>query len=139
MYVGNVMLLILNLPLIPLWVKLLRVPYALLGPAILVICVVAAYGVRSNVFDVWVMFAFGLIGYAMRVLRFPTIPLVIALILGDKLENALRQSLVISDGSLLVFVTRPIAASFIALAVIATSWSLYLRYRRSPLLRSVGE
>jgi putative tricarboxylic transport membrane protein len=139
MYVGNVMLLVLNLPLIPLWVKLLRIPYALLGPAILVICVVAAYGVRSSVFDVWVMFAFGLIGFAMRMLRFPTIPLVIALILGDKLENALRQSLVMSDGSLLVFVTRPIAACFIALAVVATLWSLYVRYRRSPWLRSVAE
>lgn len=129
MYVGNVMLLILNLPLIPLWVKLLRVPYPLLGPLILVICVIAAYGVRSNLFDIWVMLGFGVIGYVMRKLRFPTIPLILALILGDKLENALRQSLTISDGSLLIFITRPIAAGFLGLAMAATLWSLYMRYR----------
>ena len=139
MYVGNVMLLILNLPLIPLWVKLLKVPYPLLGPLILVICVIAAYGVRSNPFDVWVMLGFGVVGYLMRKLRFPTIPLIIALILGDKLENALRQSLTISDGSLLIFVSRPIAGGFIALAVIATAWSFYMRYRGRDALVRLGE
>jgi putative tricarboxylic transport membrane protein len=139
MYVGNVVLLMLNLPLIPLWVKLLKVPYPLLGPLILVICVVAAYGVRNNVFDIWVMLGFGVVGYLMRKLRFPAIPLIIALILGDKLENALRQSLTISDGSMLVFITRPIAAGFIALAVIATAWSLYTRLRSRSLIARLAE
>ncbi len=136
MYIGNAMLLVLNLPLIPLWVRLLKVPYSLLGPFILVICVIAAYGVRSNVFDVWVMLAFGAVGYFMRKLRFPTIPLIIALILGDKLENALRQSLTLADGSLAIFVTRPIAATFLALAVAGVAWSLYARYR-SRVVREV--
>jgi putative tricarboxylic transport membrane protein len=139
MYIGNVMLLVLNLPLIPLWVRLLKVPYSLLGPFILVICVVAAYGVRSNIFDVWVMLAFGAVGYCMRKLGFPTIPLIIALILGDKMENALRQSLTMSDGSLMVFVTRPIAAAFLVLAAAGVAWSLYARYRSRALREVLAE
>jgi putative tricarboxylic transport membrane protein len=139
MYIGNAMLLVLNLPLIPLWVKVLKVPYALLGPFILVVCVIAAYGVRSNVFDVWVMLAFGAIGYFMRKLRFPVIPLVIALILGDKMENALRQSLTLADGSLAIFVTRPIAAAFLLLAFAGVAWSLYARYKSRLLREALAE
>jgi putative tricarboxylic transport membrane protein len=139
LYVGNVMLLVLNLPLIPLWVKVLKVPYALLGPFILVVCVIAAYGVRSNVFDVWVMLAFGAVGYFMRKLRFPMIPLVIALILGDKMENALRQSLTLADGSLAIFVTRPIAATFLLVAVAGVAWSLYARHKSRLLREALAE
>ncbi|MEI8189031.1 MAG: tripartite tricarboxylate transporter permease [candidate division NC10 bacterium] len=130
MYIGNVMLLVLNLPLIPLWVSLLKIPYPLLGPAILVICVIAAYGVRNSLFDVWIMLAFGFLGYIMRKLEFPAIPLIIALILGDRLENALRQSLSMSRGSLAVFVTRPIAVGFLLLATASIGYSLYYRYRK---------
>jgi putative tricarboxylic transport membrane protein len=129
MYIGNAMLLVLNLPLIPLWVSFLRIPYPLLGPAIIVICVIAAYGVRNSLFDVWIMLGFGLLGYAMRKLKFPAIPLIIALILGDRLENALRQSLTLSRGSLLVFVASPIAVAFLAAAAVSIGLSLYYRYR----------
>ena len=129
MYVGNVMLLVLNLPLIPLWVSFLRIPYPLLGPAIIVICVIAAYGVRNSLFDVWIMLGFGLLGYAMRKLEFPAIPLIIALILGDRLENALRQSLTLSRGSLVVFVESPIALGFLATAAVSIGFSLYYRYQ----------
>lgn len=127
MYIGNCMLLVLNLPLIPLWVRLLKIPYVALGPLILVICVIAAYGTRSNIFDVWVMLAFGLIGYLMRIAGFPTVPLIIAVILGDKVENALRQSLTISDGSLGIFIERPIAAIFLALTVLSIAFALWTR------------
>jgi putative tricarboxylic transport membrane protein len=130
MYVGNVMLLVLNLPLIPLWVNLLKIPYPLLAPAILVICVIAAYGVRNSLFDVWIMLAFGFLGYVMRKLEFPAIPLIIALILGDRLENALRQSLTLSRGSLLVLLTRPIAAGFLVIAIASVGYSLYYQYQR---------
>jgi len=130
MYIGNVMLLVLNLPLIPLWVSFLKIPYPLLGPGILVICIIAAYGVRNNMFDVWVMLAFGFLGYVMRKLDFPAIPLIIALILGDRLENALRQSLTMSRGSFLVFLTKPIALGFLLVAAASVIYSLYYRYRR---------
>jgi putative tricarboxylic transport membrane protein len=131
MYIGNVMLLVLNLPLIPMWVRLLRVPYPVLGPTILVICVIAGYGVRNSLFDVWIMFAFGLLGFLMRKLEFPAIPLIIALILGDRLENALRQSLTMATGSALIFVTSPIALGFLLVAAGSVSYSLYYRYRGS--------
>jgi len=133
MYIGNVMLLVLNLPLIPLWIKLLKVPYPLLAPIILTICVISAYGVRNNIFDIWVMLGFGVIGYLMRKFEFPTVPLIISLILGDKLENALRQSLTLSDGSLMIFISRPITLIFILLAITATSLSLYSRFKGKNL------
>jgi putative tricarboxylic transport membrane protein len=135
MYIGNCMLLVLNLPLIPLWVRMLKIPYPVLGPLILVICVIAAYGTRNNLFDVWVMLAFGLIGYLMRITGFPTVPLIIAVILGDKVENALRQSLTISDGRLGIFIERPIAATFLVFTVLSIAFTLWTRLiakRTSP-------
>ena len=131
MYIGNVMLLVLNLPLIPLWVSVLKIPYPLLGPAILAICVLSAYGIRNSMFDVWVMLAFGFIGYLMQKLNFPAIPLIIALILADRAETAFRQSMTLSDGSLLIFLTRPIAAVFFVVAGISLTYSLYLRGRKA--------
>lgn len=127
MYVGNVMLLVLNLPLIPVWVQLLRIPYPLLGPSILALCFIGTYSVRNSMFDVWVMFAFGVLGYLMRKLEFPAIPMVIALILADRAESAFRQSLVISDGHLMVFLTRPIAAVFLVAAVASAMLALHTR------------
>ena len=129
MYIGNVMLLVLNLPLIPLWVSVLKVPYPLLGPAILAICILSAYGIRNSMFDVWVMLAFGFVGYLMQKLSFPAIPLIIALILADRAETAFRQSMTISDGSLLIFFARPISAVFLAMAGISIAYSLYARRR----------
>jgi len=130
MYIGNVMCLVLNLPLIPLWVSFLKIPYPLLGSSIIVICVIAAYGVRNSMFDVWIMLAFGFLGYLMRKLEFPAIPLIIALILGDRVENSLRQSLTMSRGSFLIFLTRPIALGFLLMAAASVIYSLYYRYRR---------
>jgi putative tricarboxylic transport membrane protein len=129
MYIGNVMLLVLNLPLIPLWVSVLKIPYPLLGPSILAICVLSAYGIRNSMFDVWVMLAFGFIGYLMQKLEFPAIPLIIALILADRAETAFRQSMTLSDGSLAIFLSRPIAASFLVLAAASVGYSLYGRSR----------
>jgi putative tricarboxylic transport membrane protein len=130
MYVGNVMLLVLNLPLIPVWVQLLKIPYSLLAAAILVICALAAYGVRNSMFDVWLMLVFGALGYAMRELDFPIVPLIISMILGDKLESALRQSLTISDGSFRVFVENPISATFLVLTIVSIALAVYGRGNR---------
>jgi putative tricarboxylic transport membrane protein len=129
MYVGNVILLVLNLPLVGLWTKLLRVPYPYLAPGILVLCLLGAYGIRNSFFDVAVAFAMGLVGYAMRKLDYPTAPVVLALILSPMLEDSLRQSLTISKGSVEIFVTRPISLVLLVLAVVSVILSLVSRRR----------
>jgi putative tricarboxylic transport membrane protein len=118
MYIGNLMLLILNLPLIGLWVKLLRVPYSLLAPLILVFVLIGAYSVNNSAFDVGITIAFGFFGYVMRKFEFEPAPLVLAMILGPQLEASLRRSLIYSRGDLLVFFERPIAATLMALALL---------------------
>jgi putative tricarboxylic transport membrane protein len=118
MYIGNIMLLVLNLPLIGLWVKLLRVPYPLLAPLILVFVIIGAYSVNNSVFDVGITIAFGFFGYLMRKFDFEPAPLVLAMILGPQLEASLRRSLIYSRGDLGIFFQRPIAATLMALALL---------------------
>jgi putative tricarboxylic transport membrane protein len=118
MYLGNVMLLVLNLPLIGLWVKMLQVPYPLLAPFIVVFVVVGAFSVNNSVFDVGVAVAFGLLGYVLRRFDFEPAPLVLAMILGPQLEASLRRALIYSRGDFAVFVERPIAATLLALAAL---------------------
>ena len=110
MYLGNVMLVILNLPMIALWVQILRVPYKFLMPLIMLFCLVGVYSTNFNVFDVFVMIFFGMIGYLMNKFQYEPAPFVMGLVLCPIFENAFRQSLSLSDGSLLVFFSRPIAA-----------------------------
>ena len=122
MYIGNVLLVILNMPLIGIWVSLLRVPYKILMPLIITISSVGIYATENNTFDMWIMLAFGILGYFMRKFDFPAAPVVLALVLGPMVEKSLRQSLSISHGSLAIFFNRPIAAvllfiSFISLFV----------------------
>ena len=116
--VGNVMLLILNLPLIPMWVAVLKIPYSILFALILGFAVVGAYSVDSSAFGVGVMMAFGLLGYIFRKLDMPLAPFALTLILGPMMEKALRQSLEMSGGELSVFYTRPLTAALLAIAVI---------------------
>jgi putative tricarboxylic transport membrane protein len=118
MYIGNIMLLVLNLPLIGLWVKLLKVPYPLLAPLILVFVLIGAYSVNNSSFDVGVTIAFGVLGYLLRKFDFEPAPLVLAMILGPQLEASLRRSLIYSRGDLLIFFERPIAAALLALALL---------------------
>ena len=118
MYVGNVMLLVLNLPLIPLWVKVLKIPYSYLSAMILLFCLIGAYSLNNNPSDVIVMILFGTLGYILREFRFELPPLVLAFVLGPMLEPAFRTSLIISKGSLGIFVTRPISALFLLVAFI---------------------
>jgi putative tricarboxylic transport membrane protein len=107
----------LNLPLISMWVSLLRVPYKLLMPLIMIISAVGVYATDNNVFDVWIMFAFGVIGYAMRKLDFHPAPAVLGLVLGPMVERSLRQSLTMSHGSLAIFWGSPISTVLIVLAL----------------------
>lgn len=123
MYIGNCMLLVLNLPLIPVWVQILKIPYSYLFPAILIFCVIGSYTLNNNIGDVIVMFVFGIVGYLMKRFDFEAAPLVLALILGPLLEDNLRQALLISKGSFMIFLNRPISASFmiVSLLILASS------------------
>jgi putative tricarboxylic transport membrane protein len=116
MYVGNVMLLVLNLPLIGLWVQLLRVPYGILFPLILMFCVIGVYSESGNVWDIVVMLAFGALGYVMRKFAYEPAPMVLAFVLGRMAEESIRQSLLMSHGSFEILLTRPLATTFLALA-----------------------
>jgi len=116
MYIGNFMLLGLNLPLIGFWVRLLRVPYHFLVVVVVIICVIGAYSVKNAVFDVGTMVAFGVMGYLMRKGGFPPAPLILAMILGPILERSLQQSLISSGGDPSIFIEKPISASLLGVA-----------------------
>ncbi len=117
MYVGNAILLALNLPLIPLWVRLLKIPYGILFPLILLFCLIGVYTVNNNAFEVLIMLIFGAVGYLMRKAGFEPAPLVFAMVIGPIMEMALRQSLLQSRGTFAIFFTRPISAVLIVVAV----------------------
>ncbi|MCX5912877.1 MAG: tripartite tricarboxylate transporter permease [Deltaproteobacteria bacterium] len=117
MYLGNAMLLVLNLPLIGLWVRLLKIPYSILFPLILLFCLIGAYSVNNNSEEVVIMILFGVIGYLMRKFDYEAAPLIFALVLSPLFENALRQSLLMSNGSFTIFFTRPISLSFMVIGI----------------------
>jgi putative tricarboxylic transport membrane protein len=138
MYIGNVMLVILNIAFIPVFVRALRIPYSILMALIIVFCITGAYAANNRVWDVGVMLAFGVLGYLMRKLDYSAAALTLALVLGPLAERALRQSLIISDAGVLIFFQRPIAAVLICLAILAVLiptargvWAL-ARPRRVP-------
>jgi len=118
MYVGNVMLLILNVPLIGIWVKILKIPYPILFPLILLFCLIGVYSVNNNVYEVVIMILFGVVGYLMKKFAYEGAPLILAFVLSPLLENALRQSLIMSGGDFTVFFTRPISL-FLFLAAVS--------------------
>ncbi len=118
MYIGNVMLLVLNLPLIGIWVRLLKVPYNVLFPLILLFTIIGVYASSNNVFDIYVMLFFGVFGYVIRKFGFESTPMVLAFVLGPLLENNLRKALIISGGELSTFVLRPISGVCLLLALL---------------------
>jgi len=118
MYLGNIALLVMNLPMVPFFAKLLNTPYKVLYPAILLISVVGVYSVNFSIFDVGLLVVFGLLGYVMRKLDIPPAPLVLAFVLGPIAENSIRQSLLLSDNSPVIYLQRPISATLIGLAVV---------------------
>ena len=136
MYVGNIMLLVLNLPLIGLWVQLLRVPYAILFPLILFICLIGAYVINNSVVDVAMMLLFGVVGYLMRKFEYEPAPLVLAYVLTPLLENALRQSLILSGGSFGIFMVRPISAGclIVAAGLLGSSLLPMIRQKREKIV-----
>jgi putative tricarboxylic transport membrane protein len=117
MYTGNVIGVLIVLAFVPFFAAILRIPFAILTPLIVVICAIGSYAVHNSMIDIWYMLIFGVIGYVFKKLDYPLAPLVLALVLGDMAENALRQSLIMSQGSLAIFFVRPISGLISAVAV----------------------
>ena len=117
MYTGNVIGVLVVLAFVPFFAAILRIPFAILTPLIVVICAIGSYAVHNSMIDIWYMLIFGVIGYVFKKLDYPLAPLVLALVLGDMAENALRQSLIMSQGSLAIFFTRPISGVINAVAI----------------------
>ncbi|MDN3563843.1 tripartite tricarboxylate transporter permease [Paeniroseomonas aquatica] len=130
MWIGNVMLLVINLPMIGMWVKLLQVPYKFLYPAILVFCSIGAYSVNNNVFDVYSTVLFAVFGYMCNKLKLEPAPLLIGFVLGPMMEEHLRRAMLLSRGDVMVFLERPISASMLAIGALAMAAMLLPNLRK---------
>jgi putative tricarboxylic transport membrane protein len=132
MYIGNVMLVLLNLPLIGIWVRLLSVPYRVLFPIILLFCLIGAYSLNNDVWEVIIMVFFGIVGYLMRKFKYEAAPFVFALVLSPMFENSLRQSLLMSEGSFSIFFTRPISCLLMVAGIVLFSIAALPWLKRKP-------
>ena len=130
MYVGNAMLLVLNLPLIGMWVRILKVPYPILFPLILLFCLIGCYSLNNSVTEVIIMVLFGLIGYTFKKFQYEGPPLVLALVLGPMMENSLRQALLMSGGSPVIFFSRPISAALMGTAILLLVFPLIPKFQK---------
>lgn len=127
MYLGNVLAVVLVLATVPLFASILRVPFAIIGPAIIVICFIGAYTVGSRPFDLWLALGFGILGYIFKKLDYPIAPLILAMVIGDKAEDAFRQSLIMSKGSLAIFWSNPLVSTLMGLGIMLLLWPLAAR------------
>jgi len=144
MYVGNLMLLALNLPLVGIFVNLLRIPYAYLYPLIIMFCVIGVYEVNHSVVDVWIMLIMGVVGYGLKKFAFDPAPLVLGLVIAPIFEMSLRQALIMSDGAWMIFLQRPVAAVLLAISagLLVLSAATYMARRRdwrAKLAAEAGE
>jgi putative tricarboxylic transport membrane protein len=122
MYLGNIVGLIIVLTTVPWWAAILRIPFAIIAPVIVVICAIGAYTVHNNMFDVVMMLVFGVVGYVFKKLKYPLAPLVLALVLGDMAETAFRQSMLLSAGNVGIFWSNPLVGSIVTLALVILCW-----------------
>lgn len=141
MYVGNVMLLILNLPLIGIWVKVLSIPYRILFPLILLFCLIGIYSINNNTEDIMAMIFFGVLGYLFRKLSFNMAPLILALVLGPIFEYSFCQSLRISEGNVWIFWQRPISATLLTISAVSLLFPLvpYFRKKKFEMEKAVDD
>ena len=130
MYIGNLMLLILSVPLVGLFIQILRVRLTILGPIAIIVTMLGTYSINNNVFDMWIALAAGIVGYFMMKGGFEPGPLVLAFLLGSLLENSFRTSLAISDGDLSVFVARPVSGTLFALILVAVAAAVFGHFRK---------
>jgi putative tricarboxylic transport membrane protein len=130
-WIGNIFLVVLNIPLIGMWIRLLQIPYPLLFPGIILFTCIGVYSTQNNIFDIWTLLIFGLVGYGMMLLRLEPVPLLLGFILGEPFEENFRRALLLSRGDFSVFITHPISAAALALATGVLAWSLlaYVRKR----------
>ncbi|MFM1991406.1 MAG: hypothetical protein RJA99_4363 [Pseudomonadota bacterium] len=141
MYLGNLVGLIVVLTTVPWWAAILRIPFAVIAPVIIVICAIGAYTVHSSMFDVVLMVVFGVVGYLFKKLKYPLAPLVLALVLGDMAEASFRQSMLLSEGSLSIFFANPLVGTLTTLALTMLVWPLVGRVKAmmaGPAAGSVG-
>jgi putative tricarboxylic transport membrane protein len=129
MYIGNMMLLILNLPLIPMWVQVLKIPYSYLFSFILLFVCIGTYSLNNSVADIFITIAFGIIGYFFKLFGYEAAPFVLGFVLGPLLETALKRSLILSDGSFMIFLNRPISAFFLIVIGVITILPILIRKR----------
>jgi putative tricarboxylic transport membrane protein len=139
MYIGNAMLLLLNLPLIRIWVSILKIPYAFLFSSIILFCLIGAYTINNGVADMYLMILFGIVGYLMRKFDYDPVPLILALVLGPMLENAFRRSMLLSDGSVLIFFARPISGVLLSLALVMLISPVFMKKRLGEEMIHEGE
>jgi putative tricarboxylic transport membrane protein len=122
MYVGNIVGLIVVLTTVPWWAAILRIPFSIIGPVIIVICAIGAYTVNNSMFDVVMMLVFGVMGYLFKKLKYPLAPMVLALVLGDMAESSFRQAMLLSQGSMGIFWSNPLVGSIVTMALVLLLW-----------------
>jgi putative tricarboxylic transport membrane protein len=130
MYLGNVLLLILNLPLIGIWVQVLKVPYRILFPLILLFCLIGTYTINNSAFDLFIMILFGVLGYFLKKFSYESAPLILAVVLGPMLEQNLRQSLLLSRGSFMIFINHPISGVILGIAFLLLLTNIFPNVRK---------
>jgi putative tricarboxylic transport membrane protein len=124
MYLGNIVGLLIVLTTVPWWAAILRIPFSIIAPVIVVICAIGAFTVHNNMFDVGMMLVFGVVGYLFKKLKYPLAPLVLALVLGDMAETAFRQSMLLSGGSMAIFFSNYLVGSIVTLALALLCWPI---------------
>jgi len=134
MYIGNAMLLVLNLPLIGIWVHILSIPYRILFPLILLFCLIGVYSLNNNIWEIIIMIVFGVIGYLMRKFKYEAAPFIFALVLSPIMENAFRQSLLMSEGSFSIFFTHPISCALLITGFVLLSTQALPWFKRKPFV-----
>ncbi|MFT3955163.1 MAG: tripartite tricarboxylate transporter permease [Piscinibacter sp.] len=139
MYLGNLVGLLVVLTTVPWWAALLRIPFSVIAPVIIVICAIGAYTVHSSMFDVWMMLVFGVLGYLFKKLKYPLAPLVLALVLGDMAEASFRQAMLLSQGSLAIFWSNGLVGSIVALALAMLVWPLWTFLRKTLRSREYSQ
>jgi TctA family transporter len=140
-WIGNLMLLLLNIPMVGLWVRILAIPYHLLYPAVLVFVCIGVLSVNNNPFDIWPVIAFALVGYGMLLVKFPSAPLILGFVLGPLAEEHFRRAMLLSNGDFGTFVQRPISATILVIVAVLLVWAVAITLRPlwSRLLRSQSE
>ena len=138
MYLGNIVGLIVVLTTVPWWAAILRIPFSVIAPVIIVICAIGAYTVNNSMFDVVMMLVFGVMGYLFKKLKYPLAPLVLALVLGDMAEASFRQAMLLSQGDMAIFWSNPLVGSIMGLAMLMLLWPLWGVVKRQVARREGG-